>query len=121
MYVHANLEQSNKNQDPGPKNIGFQSMFRSLYCTKPGVHETRGNVDCQIGEVCRKVESSTKMCNINATPITCHGETSNIGRQFPMLSDRYNESPSGNETDSVAQPKILSEIFSGSQEKGIIV
>ena len=109
----------NKNQDPGSKFIGFQSIFRSLYCAKAEGQETRMlNVEYQVGEGYKEIESSNKMHDINATPIAFHGENSNLGRPFLLLNERFNESTSGNGEDSANQPKMLLEKFSGSHEKG---
>ncbi|PON53245.1 Zinc finger, CCHC-type domain containing protein [Parasponia andersonii] len=108
----------NKNQDPVSKFFGFQSIFQSLYCAKAEVQETRMlNIEYQVGEGSKEFESSNTMRDMNATPIACHGENSNLVRPVLLLNDRCNESTSGNEEDSAIRPKMLLEKFSGSQEK----
>ncbi|XP_048333265.2 uncharacterized protein LOC107422836 isoform X2 [Ziziphus jujuba] len=110
------LENPEKNQGPGPKNIGFQSIFQSLYYPKVGGQETRlTNANYQVGEGSKELEPANNMYNINPTPIACHW---NLGRQLLLSNDRFNESTSGNEVDSVTHPKILSEKFAASVEKG---
>lgn len=103
-------------EDPGFKNIGFQSIFQSLYCPKPAGQATRTlNTNCQIGEGSKEFESADKVCDINATPIACHGT---FGRPILLLNDRFNESTSGNEVESTNHPKILSERIAVGQQRG---
>ncbi|KAF4365781.1 hypothetical protein F8388_003450 [Cannabis sativa] len=107
----------NKNKDSASKCIGFHSIFQSLYYSKAGVQEHRmQNVEYQVGERSKEFESSSKMCDVNATPIACHRENSNISRPFHLMSRRFNESTSVNE-DSAMQPMMLLDKVAGSQEK----
>lgn len=120
FHKHENPDKKiitcSKNQEPGLKNIGFQSIFQSLYCPKSEGQEARMlNTNYQIGEGSKELEPANKVCDINATPIACHG---NLGRQLFLLNDRFNESTSGNEVESTIRPRIWSERIAGCQEKG---
>ncbi|XP_062108182.1 uncharacterized protein LOC133819046 isoform X3 [Humulus lupulus] len=114
---HKKLITLNKNQDSGSKFIGFHSMFQSLYCSKAEVQETRMlNVEYQVGEGSKEFKSSSKTCDVNATPIACHRENSNISKPLHLMRGRFNESTSGNE-DSAMQPMMPLDKVAGSQEK----
>lgn len=121
---HENLDKNlistiNKNQDPGSKIIGFQSIFQSLYCAKAEVQETRMlNVEYQVEEGSRELVSSNKMSNNNSTPGPCQAENSNLaGKQFLVVNERFNESTSGNREGSAVQPKTPLDKFADSLEK----
>lgn len=103
---HENLDKNlintiNKNQDPGSKIIGFQSIFQSLYRAKAEVQETRMlNVE-QVEEGSRELVSFNKMSNNNSTAGACQAENSNlVGKQFLVVNERSNESTSGNREGS---------------------
>lgn len=113
-----NLVTCNENPEPGLKNNGFQSIFQSLYFPKAkqeGQDTRLSKANHQVGEGSKELEPANKMYDTNATPIACNW---NLGRQFLQVNDRFNESTAGNEVDSVTHPKILSEKFATSQEKG---
>lgn len=102
-----------KNQDPGHSNMGFQNIFQSLYCRKRRARaETPTlNAEYQMDEGSNELELETKVCDVNITPIGCHGE-SNIF---------CNQSTSGNGAGVSARPtpKLLLANFASSQEKAV--
>ncbi|CBI26371.3 unnamed protein product, partial [Vitis vinifera] len=93
---HDNYDQKlvtcNKNQDPGCRNIGFQSIFQSLYCPTTKVQESRTlNADNQTGEGSKEFCLANKLCD-------------------------FNQSTFGNRAGPSTQPKVLSAKFAVSQE-----
>ncbi|KAK3190242.1 hypothetical protein Dsin_029803 [Dipteronia sinensis] len=107
-----NIITYHKNQDYGCKNVGFQSIFRSLYC--PKMKEVQDKT--MDGGYQQELELGNRLCDISATPIACHGDNDNLCKQFLLSNEKYNVSKSGNETSKSTQPKISSAKFSSSQE-----
>ncbi|EOY05910.1 hypothetical protein QUC31_016535 [Theobroma cacao] len=103
-----NLDANNKNQDPGCRNIGFQSIFQSIYSPKTKVlGATTQNENYQTG-----LEPTDKICDIDATPIACHGENFNFRKVFLLSNERFKEPISGGRAGQSTQPKISSMNFS---------
>lgn len=101
----------NKNQNAGLKNIGFHSIFQSLYCPKAEQQEARMlNDNHQIGEISAELESNT-------TPKAFHGEKINLSGVLLSVG-KFKKSSSGNEVRSAARSKSSSEKAAGIQEKG---
>ncbi|KAK8539489.1 hypothetical protein V6N13_104277 [Hibiscus sabdariffa] len=88
-----NLDATDRNQDTQCRNIGFQSIFQSIYSPKTKVQGT-------------PVEQTDKICNIDATPIACHAENFNLPKIFLLSNERFKEPISGGRAGSPAQPKI---------------
>lgn len=106
---------SSKNQDQGFK-MGFRSIFQSLYCPKAEGEDTTLNVNYQNGEGSKELELANKVCNINATPVSIHGDGYNICKQFLLPNEKFNESASGNEAGLATQPKNFPVKYATSQE-----
>ncbi|XWS08855.1 hypothetical protein CRYUN_Cryun40dG0036100 [Craigia yunnanensis] len=101
-------ERPDKNQDPGCRNIGFQSIFHSMYSPKTKVQgTTTQNENDQTG-----LELTNKICDIDATPIAFHGENFNLHKVFLLSNERFNEPISGGRAGPPTQPKISSMNFS---------
>ncbi|KAL6970513.1 hypothetical protein U1Q18_030211 [Sarracenia purpurea var. burkii] len=82
-----------RNQDPVSKNEGFQTIFRSLYCSNPKEQEIR-------------------MSNaVNVTPIACHGENDGLSNQFFESNKKFNVSAYGYEAGPSVKPKTSSAIL----------
>ncbi|GMI72007.1 hypothetical protein HRI_000870100 [Hibiscus trionum] len=77
--VIHNLDANNMNLDPGCRNIGFQSIFHSKVQGKSQIEN----------------DPTKKICDINATPIACHGENFNF---LNVFNERFKKplSPEGN-------------------------
>ncbi|KAK8495767.1 hypothetical protein V6N12_024996 [Hibiscus sabdariffa] len=88
-----NLDATDRNQDTQCRNIGFQSIFQSIYSPKTKVQGT-------------PVEQTDKICDIDATPIACHAENLNLPKIFLLSNERFKEPISGGRAGSPAQPKI---------------
>ncbi|KAK2647191.1 hypothetical protein Ddye_022386 [Dipteronia dyeriana] len=101
-----------KNQDYGCKNVGFQSIFQSLYC--PKMKEVQDKT--MDGGYQQELELGNRLCDISATPIACHGDNDNLCKQFLLSNEKYNMSRSANEASKSTQPKISSAKVSSSQE-----
>ncbi|RVW55432.1 hypothetical protein CK203_095552 [Vitis vinifera] len=117
---HDNYDQKlvtcNKNQDPGCRNIGFQSIFQSLYCPTTKVQESRTlNADNQTGEGSKEFCLANKLCDVNITPIACHGENKSFKNAL-LSNEKFNQSTFGNRAGPSTQPKVLSAKFAVSQE-----
>ncbi|XP_041007724.1 uncharacterized protein LOC121252232 isoform X3 [Juglans microcarpa x Juglans regia] len=105
----------NKNQDPVFKNIGFRSIFQSLYGPKVE-GETSLNTAYEKGEGSKELELANKMCTINTTPIAIQGDSDNICNQFLLPNEKFEESISGNGAALVTQPRVFPVNFAPSQE-----
>ncbi|KAJ4722604.1 Zinc finger, CCHC-type [Melia azedarach] len=101
----------NKNQESGCRNVGFQSIFQSLYCPKKKDRETAVDDDYQT-----ELEVINGLCDISGTPLTCHSNNDNLSKQFLLSNERVNESASGEEAGTATQPKLSSANFASSQE-----
>uniref|UniRef100_A0A2N9ENU4 CCHC-type domain-containing protein n=1 Tax=Fagus sylvatica TaxID=28930 RepID=A0A2N9ENU4_FAGSY len=119
-HGHQNLLTCNKNQDSGFKNIGFRSIFQSLYCPKAEGELPSFNANYQTGEGSKEHELANKMCNINATPISIRRDSDKICKQNLLPNDKFDESTSGNEVGSATQPKTFPGKFVTSQENSKI-
>ncbi|GMI70472.1 hypothetical protein HRI_000716500 [Hibiscus trionum] len=95
------LDATDRNQDPRCRNIGFQSIFHSIYSPKTKVQGTPQNEHYRTG-----VGQTDKICDIDATPIACHAENSNFHKVFLLSNERFKEPISGGRAGSPAQPKI---------------
>ncbi|XVE65900.1 hypothetical protein DITRI_Ditri08aG0037100 [Diplodiscus trichospermus] len=101
---YKNLDTSDKNQDPGCRNIGFQSIFHSIYSPKTKVQGTTP----QNGNYKKGLELTDKIFNIDATPIDYHGENFNFHKVFMLSNERFKEPISGGRAVLTTQPKISS-------------
>ncbi|XVF38358.1 hypothetical protein REPUB_Repub20aG0094600 [Reevesia pubescens] len=98
-----NFDATDKNQDPGCRNIGFQSIFHSVYSPKAKFQGTPQNDNDHSG-----LELTNKICDIDATPIACHGENFNFHKVFLLSNERFKEPISGGRAGPPTQPKISS-------------
>ncbi|XP_031272328.1 uncharacterized protein LOC116130767 [Pistacia vera] len=102
----------NKNQGSGCRNVGFQSIFQSLYCPNTKVLEKTLDNNYQT-----ELELGNRLCDISfATPIACHGHNNNLCKQFRISNDNFTESTSGKGADPAIQPKISSANFACSRK-----
>ncbi|XP_022760238.1 uncharacterized protein LOC111306695 isoform X2 [Durio zibethinus] len=108
-----NLNTSDKNHGPGCRNIGFQSIFHSIYSPKTKVQGTPENENYQTG-----LEVSNKICDIDATPIACHGENFNFHKVFLLSNESFKEPISGGRAGPSTQPKISSMNLSPRNSEG---
>ena len=105
---HQNLRSDEKlitcniNQDPEPKNMGFKSIFQSLYC--PNLKNVETRMSHQEGEACEDLVPGNMVHGIDATPITCCAENNSFYRQYlptnksEVSSGRYDAVPSSQPT-----------------------
>ncbi|XVF66551.1 hypothetical protein PTKIN_Ptkin10aG0045900 [Pterospermum kingtungense] len=107
-----NLDTSEKNLDPaGCRNIGFQSIFHSMYSPKSMVQGTTQNENYQ-----KELELTNKICDIDATPLACHAENVNFFHKVFLLSnERFRGPLSGGRAGPPTQSKILSMNLSSSK------
>ncbi|KAL4282778.1 hypothetical protein GQ457_16G029560 [Hibiscus cannabinus] len=87
-----NLDASNKNQDPGRGNIGFQSIFLTKVQGKSQTENDQAGLD-----------PTNKICDINATPISCHGENFNF---LNVFNERFKNSTCGDTVGLPTRSKI---------------
>ncbi|KAL1154642.1 hypothetical protein V6Z11_A09G256900 [Gossypium hirsutum] len=95
----GNLDAGDKIQNPGHGNTGFQSIFHSIYSPKTKVQGTTPQSENdQAG-----LELTNKICNVDATPIACHGENFNF---LNVFNDRFKEPICGSRVGPPTRPKI---------------
>ncbi|OMO54771.1 Zinc finger, CCHC-type [Corchorus capsularis] len=93
------LDADDTNQDPGCRNIGFQSFFQSIYSPKSKVQGTTQNENFQAG-------LENKICDTDATPISCHGENFSFHKMFLLSNERFKEPTSCARAGASNEPKI---------------
>lgn len=103
-----NLVSCNRNQDKGCKTTGFHSIFQSLYCPKTKTQEIVSSHANNQAEESKELELDNKICDTNATPLSCRMVTGNVYKRFLQSNDKLNESTSGNG----AAPAGLTQLFS---------
>jgi hypothetical protein len=103
-----NLVSCNRNQDKGCKTTGFHSIFQSLYCPKTKTQEIVSSHANNQAEESKELELDNKICDTNATPLSCRMVTGNVYKRFLQSNDKLNESTSGNG----AAPAALTQLFS---------
>ncbi|KAK8511156.1 hypothetical protein V6N12_033436 [Hibiscus sabdariffa] len=96
-----NLDASNKNQDPGRGNNGFQSIFLTKVQGKSQTENDQAGLD-----------PTNKVCDINATPISCHGENFNF---LNVFNERFKNSTCGDMVGLPTRSKISSVTLSPSK------
>ncbi|KAJ7954773.1 Zinc finger, CCHC-type [Quillaja saponaria] len=98
----------NKNQDPGLKHTGFQSIFQSIYCPSLKNVEIRmSSANGQLGEVSKDLDLDNKAHGINATPITFCAENDSFNKQLLQSNDKFEGSTCRYDNSPSFQPKIL--------------
>ncbi|XP_065863152.1 uncharacterized protein [Euphorbia lathyris] len=111
-HGHENADQDlitcNKNEDPKPRNVGFQSIFRSLYSQKGKGQEASALNSDRETKVSKELELENRTCNLNATPIAYCMGTGNVYNRFLPTSERFNESTSGNQVGPSVRSKDIS-------------
>lgn len=103
-----NLFTCNRNQDPGCRTMGFQSIFQSLYCPKTKAQEAVTLYADHQKERSKELEVDNKICDMNATPIACCMVPGNASKQFLLSNEKFREPKSENEAGPVAQLKDIS-------------
>lgn len=101
----------NKAQNSRSGNMGFQSIFQSLYCPNTNLRETKmSNVNYPVSGAKELVEAE-KTC-ISVMPISFCGENDESCKQFLAERNNFNHDTSGNggglSTQPLSQPQILS-------------
>lgn len=115
-----NLLTFTKNQDAGFKNIGFRSIFQSLYCPKMERETTSLNANYQKGDGSKELELENMTRNINGTPVSIGGDSDNIDRQFLLPNEKFTASTHGNGASLATQPKFFPVKFTIGQENSKI-
>ncbi|KAF9673524.1 hypothetical protein SADUNF_Sadunf10G0033200 [Salix dunnii] len=105
-----NLVPCNINQDKVCKTMGFHSFFQSLYCPKSKTQDIVSFPANNQAKESKELELDNKICDSNATPLSCRMVTGNVCKQFLPSNDKLNESTSGHG----AAPAALSKLFSTS-------
>ena len=122
-FAHPNHDTSeqklvtcNKNEDPGCRNMGFQSIFQSLYCPTTKVQQSRiSDADNQTGEGSKEFYLADKLGDVSITPVACHGENKCFKKAF-LSNEKFDQSIFGNGAGPSIQPKVPSAKFAASQE-----
>ncbi|CAL0332068.1 unnamed protein product [Lupinus luteus] len=103
----------NTNQDLVPKNIGFKSLFQSIYC--PNLKNSGTRKSHQEGEGCKDIEPDYMVRGIEASPITCCEENNSLQGRYSQ-SNRFEVSAQRYEAGPSSQPMIKPLDFSNSHE-----
>ncbi|WCJ23950.1 zinc knuckle (CCHC-type) family protein [Euphorbia peplus] len=104
---HENADQDNKNKELKSTNVGFQSIFRSLYSRNGKRQEAvTFNSDHEM-KVSKELGQENKIYDMNATPIACCMGTGTVYNQFLLTGERFNESTSGNQVGPSVHSKNI--------------
>ncbi|XP_059632409.1 uncharacterized protein LOC132275051 isoform X2 [Cornus florida] len=110
-HGHESLNQEivacNKNTDLGSRNMGFQSLFQSLYCSNAKIVESRMSSGVYPKGDYKDPVLDEKTCNANISLTTCHGENNQFRKQFLLC---------GNGDGLATQPRIQFATIASSQE-----
>lgn len=111
------LVSCNNNQDPGYRNMGFQTIFQSIYRPNTKVRDTQTlNVEYQTHEGSNELELVEQVCDVNVTPIACSGVNDNIWKRYLPSNEKRDQTTSGNGAGTSFQPKIMYRNIASSQE-----
>ncbi|CAK9167947.1 unnamed protein product [Ilex paraguariensis] len=106
--AHPNLGHESHDQKVitcGNTNMGFQTIFQSLYCTNPKAKEARmSNDTCSTGEP-REVVLAGKTYGAEIAPIPCCGEND----KFLVPDKKFDKSTFANGEGLSTQPSLFSE------------
>ncbi|KAK7253143.1 hypothetical protein RIF29_37605 [Crotalaria pallida] len=105
----------NMNEGPEPKNTGFKSIFRSIYC--PNLKNTGTGLSHQEGEGCEDTEPANVIHGIDATPITCCAENNNSQYKQHLLSNKFEVSTVRYDAGPSSLPKTKPLNFFSSHER----
>ncbi|KAJ6356175.1 hypothetical protein OIU78_004309, partial [Salix suchowensis] len=111
-----NLVSCNINQDKACKTMGFHSFFQSLYCPKSKTQDIVSVPANNQAKESKELELDNKICDTNATPLSCRMVTGNVCRQFLPSNDKLNESTSGHGAAPAALAKLFSTSTASAQE-----
>ncbi|KAJ6719474.1 hypothetical protein OIU79_007186 [Salix purpurea] len=111
-----NLVSCNINQDKACKTMGFHSFFQSLYCPKSKTQDIVSFPANNQAKESKELELDNKICDTNATPLSCRMMTGNVCRQFLPSNDKLNESTSGHGAAPAALAKLFSTSTASAQE-----
>ncbi|KAF8401818.1 hypothetical protein HHK36_012764 [Tetracentron sinense] len=112
-HGHENPDQKlishDKNQDPGHRNIGFQTIFQALYCANTGEQETRmSDFDHQMEEGSKEYEMANKISDNITTPMACGDENDKLCKQLLTSKEKFNQGTSGDGEGPSTQPNFSS-------------
>ncbi|XP_052189439.1 uncharacterized protein LOC127799445 isoform X2 [Diospyros lotus] len=86
-----------RNRHPGSRNMGFQTIFQSLYCSEPKDLERKAPNGNSTTGGSKEILLADKQSGANVTPIACHGGNDNFCKQRFQSNKKFNQSTSGSE------------------------
>ncbi|GLT78675.1 hypothetical protein SLA2020_502030 [Shorea laevis] len=96
--------------DKNPRNSGFQSMFRSIYCPNKEVQSTTA-----LDENLARFEPANTTSDMDATRIACHKENTDFHQMLLLQNEGFKESTSGDVAGPATELKISSVNFTANQ------
>ncbi|GFY84984.1 hypothetical protein Acr_03g0017580 [Actinidia rufa] len=96
-----------RNNDPGSMNMGFQTIFQSLYSLNPNEQERKMSIGNSPIRVSKKVVLDNKLSGAYITPMSCYGDFDEFCKQTVLPKEKFNESKSGNEAGPSVKPNTL--------------
>ncbi|XP_057489030.1 uncharacterized protein LOC130774997 isoform X2 [Actinidia eriantha] len=96
-----------RNNDPGSMNMGFQTIFQSLYSSNPNEQERKMSIGNSPIGVSKKVVLDNKLSGAYITPMSCYGDLDEFCKQTVLPKEEFNESKSGNEAGPSFKPNTL--------------
>ncbi|XP_057507079.1 uncharacterized protein LOC130790160 [Actinidia eriantha] len=91
----------NRNHDPGSRNMGFQTIFQSLYCSNSKEQGTGISNGYPTGGS-KELVLVDETRGVNITPIACHSHKDNFHSQLFKSNEKFNKSACGNEASPSA-------------------
>ncbi|GMP77293.1 hypothetical protein CsSME_00033603 [Camellia sinensis var. sinensis] len=93
-----------RNQDPGSRNMGFQTMFQSLYCSNSMEQKTKKSDGNSLMGGSKELVLANQMSGVNVSPIACHGVNDNFRKHFSLSDEKFNQSTSENRAGPSVEP-----------------
>ncbi|GFZ14208.1 zinc knuckle (CCHC-type) family protein [Actinidia rufa] len=93
-----------RNNDIGCMNMGFQTIFQSLYSSNPNKQERKMLIGNSPIRMSKHVVLDNKLSGACITPMSCYGDFDEFCKKFVLPKKKFNESISGNEAGPSVKP-----------------
>uniref|UniRef100_A0A5B7ARA4 Plus3 domain-containing protein n=1 Tax=Davidia involucrata TaxID=16924 RepID=A0A5B7ARA4_DAVIN len=131
-YGHENHDQGiitcNKSHDPGSRNLGFQTVFQSLYCSNTKEQETSMCIGKNPIGGSKELALADETCAASITPVAFHGKNDKCkqfllsgdggGPSMQILSANFASTQETCKTDS-AENKTSCDLACGKAKNGV--
>ncbi|GFZ14139.1 zinc knuckle (CCHC-type) family protein [Actinidia rufa] len=93
-----------RNNDIGCMNMGFQTIFQSLYSSNPNKQERKMLIGNSPIRMSKHVVLDNKLSGACITPMSCYGDFDEFCKKIVLPEKKFNKSISGNEAGPSVKP-----------------